>query len=263
MSAPVSAPSPGDAVSDPAEDMGGRSRAAWFFTGLRQGAAGPMFIVALSLFGIGSLARDAGFSAGVAGASTLFIWAGPAQVIFFGSLATNTPLPAVALSVSLSSIRFLPMCVALLPLLKTRRTGIATMLAISHFTAVTVWAESMRRLPALPQGGRIPFYFGFAFACVTCTTASTMLGHVVAGELPEPLAAGLLFLTPIYFISTLLRSVRRPIDWLALVFGLGLAPFAAVWLGSGPDLFAIGIVGGSCAYFTQRYLDARRLRRRT
>ena len=248
-------PIPGDA----SEDLGGRTRARWFLEGLRQAAAGPMFIVAASLFGVGSLARDAGFSVGVAVASTIFIWAGPAQVIFFAALVTQTPLPAVALSVGLSSIRFLPMCVALLPLLRTRRTGVFTMIAAAHFTAVTVWAESMRRLPALPQGGRLPFYFGFGVACIVCTSISTALGYELAAQLPMPLAAGLLLLTPIYFIVTLLRGVRRPIDWLALVFGLALTPIVATFLGSGPDLFAIGIVGGTAAYAIQKFLDLRRV----
>jgi hypothetical protein len=64
-----------------------------------------MLVVAISLIGVGGLARDAGFSVEIAVASTLLIWAGPAQVLFFGAVAAKASWAVIALSISISSVR--------------------------------------------------------------------------------------------------------------------------------------------------------------
>lgn len=216
-----------------------------------------MLIVSASLLGVGGMARAAGFPIEVAVASTLLLWAGPAQLLFFSAVAAHTAWPAIALSISLSSIRFVPMCVSLLPMLRRKNTGVLTQLLAAHCIAVTVWAESMRRLPPLPKGGRLPYFFGFSVMCFVGTTISTGLGHALVGELPLPFAAGLLFLTPIYFVSTLLRAARRPIDWLSLVIGLLIAPLTQAWAPAGFDMLVLGVVAGTLAFAIQRGLDAR------
>ena len=63
--------------------------------------------------GIGALAYEFGFSLSWMLLSTLLVWAAPAQVILISTLNTAT-LIEVALAVTLSSVRFLPMVVALL-----------------------------------------------------------------------------------------------------------------------------------------------------
>ncbi len=78
-----------------------RSSFYWFGRGFRHAAQLPMFVMALTFLGIGSLAYEANVSLGFALASTFLIWAGPAQVIFFGALIQGLSLPAIALSVSL------------------------------------------------------------------------------------------------------------------------------------------------------------------
>ena len=70
--------------------------------GARDAFVFPAWVVAVALVGIGSVAREAGFPAGVAALSTLLIWAGPSQIIFFGSIASGMALPSVALAVTLS-----------------------------------------------------------------------------------------------------------------------------------------------------------------
>lgn len=247
-----------DAQNDDDADLGDRTVAGWFWNGMRQAAVGPMLIVAASLVGVGGMARDAGFSIEVAVASTLLIWAGPAQLLFFSAVAAKTAWSAIALTISLSSVRFLPMCVALLPMLRTRRTRVSTLIAAVHCIAVTVWAECMRRLPSIPRAGRMPFFFGFSTMCFIGTGISTAVGHALIGELSRPFAAGLLFLTPIYFVSTLLRAARQPIDVLALVFGLLVAPATQAFAPEGFDLLFLGVIGGTAAFFVQKLVNARR-----
>ncbi len=252
------APHPDPALmAEAAEDLGGRNRRAWFLEGAWQALAGPMLVVAVSLLSVGGLARDAGFSIEVAVASTLVLWAGPAQVLFFGAVAAKASWPAIAFTISLSSVRFVPMVVSLLPTLRTKRTRLPTLLLAAHCIAVTVWAEGMRRIPSVPRDGRLAFFFGFSLICILGTSISTAVGFVLIGELPLPFVAGLLFMTPIYFVATLTRSASRPIDRWALILGLAAAPVTEALAPRGLDLLVLGFSAGTGAWLIQRALDAR------
>jgi predicted branched-subunit amino acid permease len=244
-------------IGEPPRELGGLSPLEWAFEGLRQALTGPAFFVAIAMIGVGGLARGAAFPFGTTVASTFLIWAGPAQVLFFGGIGAGTALSAVALSICLSSIRLMPMCLSLLPMLHTRRTRLPTLIAASHFVAVTVWVESLRRLPDIPRDARLPFFFGFAATCITTTAAFTGAGYFLLAALPAPFAAGLLFLTPVYFLSTIVRSARVATDWFALAFGLALSPIGQALIGGGFDLVALGLVGGTGAYLAGRLVDRR------
>jgi predicted branched-subunit amino acid permease len=240
-----------------AGDTGGLTRFEWAFEGLRQALTGPAFFVAIAMIGVGGLARGADFPFGAAIASTFLIWAGPAQVLFFGGISAGTALTAVALSICVSSMRLMPMCLSVLPMLHTKRTRLPTLIAASHFVAVTVWVESLRRLPDIPRDARLAFFFGFATTCITATAACTGAGFFLVSALPAPFAVGLLFLTPAYFLSTIVRSARVATDWFALAFGLALAPVSQALIGGGFDLFALGLVGGTGAYVAGRAVNRR------
>lgn len=227
----------------------------WAREGARQALSGPAYFVGVALLGVGGLANAAGFPAGAAFLSTVLIWAGPAQVLFFGAMAAKTALPAIALSVSLSSIRFVPMVMSILPMLRRRGTRTTTLVIAAHCVAVTVWAESLRRLPDTPRDARVPFFFGFSAACILVTGLFTLAGYYLTAILPRPLAVGVLFLTPVYFLSTLARGARAPIDWFAIVLGLALAPLTQRYVGGGFDLLALGVGGGAGAYGAARLYD--------
>ena len=158
--------------------------------GVRDALALPAWVVGLSLFAVGSLAGETGFPAGTAVLSTLLIWAGPAQVIFFAGIAAGTALPAVALAVGLSSIRLLPMAMSLLPLLREQARGTWLQILVAHYVTVTVWVEAQRNLPALPPEQRLPYYLGFANTCIGVCAVTSYLGYSLVGALPLPLAAG-------------------------------------------------------------------------
>jgi predicted branched-subunit amino acid permease len=219
-----------------------------FWRGARDALSLPAWVLGFSILGIGSLARDAGFPAGAAVLSTVVMWAGPAQAIFFASVAAGTSLPVIAFAVTLSSVRLLPMTVAILPLLRRPGQGIATQLAAAHFIAVTMWVEGLRRLPPLPGPERVPYFFGFALACLTTCSAATYIGYFLLGALPLPLAAGLLFLTPIFFSVSLVAGAQSIADWAAMLFGAVLTPMFAVLLGRDFDLLAAGLLGGTAGY---------------
>ena len=225
-----------------------RSDVAVFWRGARDSLSLPAWVLGFSILGIGSLARDAGFPAGAAALSTLIMWAGPAQAIFFASVAAGTSFPVIAFAVTLSSVRLLPMTVAVLPLLRRPGQGIATQLAAAHFIAVTMWVEGLRRLPPLPVSDRVPYFFGFALACLVVCTTATYIGYFLLGALPLPLAAGLLFLTPIFFTVSLVAGAQSLADWAAMLFGASLTPFFTLLLGKDFDLLAAGMIGGTAGY---------------
>jgi predicted branched-subunit amino acid permease len=220
-----------------------------FLRGVLDAVALPAWVVGLSLFAVGSLAGETGFPAGAAVLSTLLIWAGPAQVIFFGGIAAGTALPAIALAVGLSSIRLLPMTMSILPMLRERAKDAAPQILIAHYVTVTVWVEALRRLPPMPPDERVPYYLGFANACLGVCAVTTLFGYTLVGALPLPLAAGLLFLTPTFFTLSLAAGARGASDWLAIASGLALAPLSTALVGKDLDLLVTGLVGGTASYF--------------
>ena len=81
---------------------------------------------------------------------------------------------------------------------------------------------------------------------------STLLGYFLVGALPRPLAAALLFMTPIYFTVALTAAARSVPDWIAVVLGFALAPLATPLVGKDFDLLAVGLFGGTAAYLVDR-----------
>ena len=144
--------------------------------GIRDALSLPAWVVGLSLLGVGGLARDVGHPAGAALLSTVLMWASPAQVILYGGIAAGAALPAIALAVCLSSIRLLPMTMSVLPLLRCPGHGIAVQLLAAHYVAVTVWVESLRRLPSMPTEQRFSYFLGFANATLAVSSALTYFG---------------------------------------------------------------------------------------
>ena len=68
-------------------------------------------------------------------------------------MARGAGLLESSLAVGLSSVRLLPMVVALLPMLKTPGMRTWKLLLPAHFTAVSMWVEALRLLPLQPREG--------------------------------------------------------------------------------------------------------------
>jgi predicted branched-subunit amino acid permease len=220
--------------------------------GIRTALVTPAWILGFSFLGVGSLAREAGHPLGAALLSTIIVWAAPAQLILYGSLAGGGLLLAAAIAVALSAIRLLPMTLSVLPYLRRPGQTILTQALMAHFIAATTWVESMRTLPDLTEEGRVPYFLGFSLTCFAFTVAATGTGFLLLDALPLPLAAGLLCLTPIYFTISLTASARTATDWVAIALGLLLAPLAQHLVGRDFDLLVAGIVGGTIAYVVGR-----------
>jgi predicted branched-subunit amino acid permease len=201
--------------------------------------------------GIGALAHDFGFSVGWMVLSTCLIWAAPAQVILISTLGTAASID-IALAVTLSSVRFMPMVVALLPMLKDANTRPRHLIVPAHLTAISVWVEGMRLLPTLPPGEhRIAFFNGLGAGLISPAIAASAVGFYVAGQVPVLFAAGMLFLTPLSMLMSITRNSRQLIDRIALALGLIIGPLLAA-AKVGLDLMWTGIIAGTVAYAVHR-----------
>lgn len=228
-----------------------------FLAGARAGLTSVFQVVLVGTFvSVGALAHDLGFSAPWVVLSTVLVWAAPAQVILISTLgAGGAPLEA-AITVSLSAIRLLPMVVSLLPVLRSGRRQTAAVLLAAHFTAVSMWLESLRLAPTRPREERLAFANGIGASFLATSVIATASGHVLAAALPAGLAAALLFLTPMSFLTSLTRNSRLISDRAALAAGLVIGPLLAFYR-IDLDLLWTGLIGGTLAYLVHR-LSARR-----
>jgi len=206
--------------------------------------------------GVGALAHDLNFSLLWALLATTLIWAAPAQMVLLTALGSGRPGVQAAVAISLSSIRLMPMVVALLPMLRGPGTKTLQLLLPSHFVAVTVWVESMRLVPTVPRDYRIAFVNGLGTGVMSSAVISTVVGCNLAATLPPLFGAAVLFLTPISFPLTTASNSRQLVDRLALLLGVALLPLANM-LGTGIDMLIAGVVAGTKAYGVHRLRKGR------
>jgi predicted branched-subunit amino acid permease len=229
-----------------------------FVGGLRAGFTSVfVFVLVGTYLSLGALSHDLGFPAPWIALSTALIWAAPAQVMVCTALAGGGPPIELAIAVSLSGMRLLPMVVALLPQLRTPATRMRDLVLPAHFTAVSMWVETLRLAPQRPHAERISFTNGIGTAFVGLSVTASLAGYYAAAQLPVLLVSALLFLTPMSFLSSAVRNGRLLSDRLATVLGLVMAPLLA-WYGIGLDLMWTGIVGGTAAYAIHRLIGAAR-----
>jgi predicted branched-subunit amino acid permease len=229
-----------------------------FFAGVRASYQSVfVFVLVGTYVGIAALAQDFGFSLGWLMASTVLVWAGPSQVIMISALGGGATLAETAIAVSLSCVRFLPMVVALLPLMKGAKTRTRDLLLPAHFTAASMWVESFRLLPAVPPERRIAYCNGLGVGFMSCGLLGCIIGYLLTASLPPLLTAALLFLTPMSFLVSTARNARSLTDRLALALGLIICPLL-VYAEIGLDLMWTGIIAGTVAYGVHRLRGARR-----
>ena len=197
--------------------------------------------------GIGALAHDTHFSLGWVLASTLLVWAGPAQIILISTLGSGATIVQAAVAVTVSAIRLFPMVVSVLPMLRTPQTKRRHLIFATHFIAVTLWVECYRLLPQVPRERRIAFVHGLGCGLVTVCMTATTLGYQLAANLPQLFAAAILMLTPLAFLLSTARNCKQISDILALVLGLAFYPVVSM-LHTGVDILISGISAGSIAY---------------
>lgn len=226
-------------------------RRSWYFRGVRAAFSIPGLILASAFVGFAGLAREAGLTLAEAVFMTGVVWALPAKVVLVGAILSGASLPAAAFAVALSSVRLMPMVVALVPEMRDARTPKWVLYALSHFVAVTSWVLAMENLRHVPRDMRTSYYTGLGSTLVIANMIVVTVVFQLAGELPPTASAALFLLTPIYFLTSLWGSARERAGHVAMLLGLLLGPLFHIFL-PGFDLLAAGLIGGIGAFVFHR-----------
>ena len=222
-----------------------------YWRGVASAADTPGYVLLAGSVGFGALARDMGLGLGHAMWLGIVFYALPAQVVLADQVGRGASVLAAALAVSLTAVRLMPMTVTLMPLLRDHKGRRWLELVAVHFVAVTAWIEGHRRLGAIPEHLRLPYFQGFGSAFVGFTVLGTLIGYFLAGQVPTAISAALLFFTPGYFMLSLMVTARARADQLAILLGVVLGPIFYI-VAPGFDLLLAGLLGGSLAYASGR-----------
>jgi len=222
-----------------------------FVRGLGLIVSVPSVVLFATALGFGALAREGGFDFGHAVFLSAIVFALPNQMVLIDQLMRGATVAGAALAVTLTAVRLMPMTVTLVPLFQgeKRRPLLETLAA--HFIAISTWIEGHRRLPTMPVALRLPFHFGAGVAMACMMLSGTIAGYLLVAGVPALVTAALLFMTPLYFILSLIATSRSTMDMAAVAIGCGLSPILYLVM-PGFDLLATGLVGGTLAYLVGR-----------
>jgi predicted branched-subunit amino acid permease len=207
----------------------------------------PALAMATTFLAFGAAVREAGLPLSWAVAASLLIYGMAGQLVLLQVVAGAGPGAAV-LGATVANGRFLPMSMAIAPLLGPSR---ARAWWAVPFIAITPWAAAMRALPDLPATARLPWFLGFGLASWLAAGLATAAGHGLAGHVTGVLRAALLFTNPLYFALLLAAGIKHPPSRQAVLGGVVAAPLA-LWLPASWGLLAAGVAGGTLAFLWGR-----------
>jgi predicted branched-subunit amino acid permease len=211
----------------------------------------PALILASSFVGFAALAMQAGLPLSHTLFMSAFVWALPANVVLIGAILAGTSLPAAFLLITLSSVRLMPMVVALIPEVRTPQTRKWVLYLLSHFVAVTSWVVALQNVRDIPAPMRTAYFFGLSATLLAINLVVVVLVYSFAGDLPPIASAALLLMTPLYFLTSLWGSARERASHVAMILGLVIGPLIHLVWPNG-SLLATGIIGGGLAYAWHR-----------
>jgi predicted branched-subunit amino acid permease len=241
------------------ETIPDRGAVAWFLSGILASLSVPLLILISAFVGFAGLAHESGLTMAQTVFMTGIVWALPGQVVLVGSVLSGSSLAATAFAVALSSVRLMPMVMAMTPELRDRSTRKWVLFLLSHFIAVTSWVLAAERLPDVPRERRTAFYAGLGSTLVGVNMVVVVIVYLVAPHLPNAVSAGLFLLTPIYFITSLWGSAREHAAHYAMALGVIFGPIFHMIV-PGFDLLGAGFVGGFGAFVLHRLLKRRAAR---
>lgn len=233
-------------MSKPASELQFQSKQEAFRRGVRLAIGAPAGVLFAGYIGFGALCHSLNLSIWTAAGSAFFVYALPGQMVMAEMFALGATTLLTTLAVGLTASRFLPMTLTVLPQFDGEHRGSKSLYVMVHFLAMTSWAVAMRDLPRMEPQYRQAYFWGIGLVCWGVCAPGSVIGYLIADQVPMPLTMALVFLNPLFFMLSF-TEVRPTAYRLAILLGSLLGPLSHSIL---PDysLLISGLVGGSLAY---------------
>jgi predicted branched-subunit amino acid permease len=214
----------------------------------------PAAILFAGMLGFGAMGQANGLDIWLTSATSFFMFALPGQVVLVEMLVLSASGVTIAVAVTLTATRFFTMCLTLFPQFPEKQRTSFYYLVV-HFVAMTAWAVSMRDFPKMKPEDRLSYFTGFAFVCWAVSTPATVLGYLVAGQVPSYINLGLVFINPLFFLLTF-TEVKPRANRMAILLGGPIGLLSYLWF---PDysLLIAGLFGGTMAYMIDKHFRNR------
>jgi predicted branched-subunit amino acid permease len=214
----------------------------------------PAAILFAGMLGFGAMGQANGLDIWLTSATSFFMFALPGQVVLVEMLVLSASGVTIAVAVTLTATRFFTMCLTLFPQFPEKQRSSFYYLVV-HLVAMTAWAVSMRDFPKMKPEERLSYFTGFAFVCWAVSTPATVLGYLVAGQVPSYINLGLVFINPLFFLLTF-TEVKPRANRMAILLGGPIGLLSYLWF---PDysLLIAGLFGGTIAYVVDKHFRNR------
>jgi len=224
--------------------------------GAKDAFGAPAAVLFAGMVGFGAMGQANNLDIWLTSASSFFMFALPGQVVLIEMIVLGSSGVAIAFAVTLTATRFFTMCLTLFPQFPEKQRSPFNYLLV-HFMAMTSSAIAMKEFPIMEADKRFAYFTGFALVCWGVSTPATALGYLIAGQVPTYLSLGMVFINPLFFLLTF-TEVRARANRIAILLGAVIGPVSYLWY---PDysLLIAGLVGGTMAYFFDRYLRGKKL----
>jgi predicted branched-subunit amino acid permease len=222
--------------------------------GAKDAFGAPAAILFAGMLGFGAMGQANGLDIWLTSATSFFMFALPGQVVLVEMLVLSASGVTIAVAVTLTATRFFTMCLTLFPQFPEKQRSSFYYLVV-HFVAMTAWAVSMRDFPKMKPEDRLSYFTGFAFVCWAVSTPATVLGYMLAGQVPSYINLGLVFINPLFFLLTF-TEVKPRANRMAILLGGPIGLLSYLWF---PDysLLIAGIFGGTIAYMVDKHFRNR------
>jgi predicted branched-subunit amino acid permease len=222
--------------------------------GAKDAFGAPAAILFAGMLGFGAMGQANGLDIWVTSATSFFMFALPGQVVLVEMLVLSASGVTIAVAVSLTATRFFTMCLTLFPQFPEKQRSSFYYLVV-HLVAMTAWAVSMRDFPKMKLEDRLSYFTGFAFVCWAVSTPATVLGYMLAGQVPSYINLGLVFINPLFFLLTF-TEVKPRANRMAILLGGPIGLLSYLWF---PDysLLIAGLFGGTIAYMVDKHFRNR------
>jgi predicted branched-subunit amino acid permease len=228
-------------------------RQGWWH-GITHSLGAPGIALGSALIGYGAQASASGLDVFVTLSAAILIWALPPMMAFTELVATGASIPAVLLSIGLINVRALPMIVAALPLVHGGTGFRLWHLAMAQVSSPTSWTQMELMRGKVIGQARATYYFGFCLILCVFGLTGTMIGFLLADEVPDAIRLTALFLTPFFVLLMMGTARRRPGQAAGLCGAIGVPLTMEVF----PEF---GMIIGALVFGTLGYVLGAMIRR--